>query len=77
MLNHLVLAGPLTIDAGPYCTYCVGADGKLQPFEDRFERMVQWQQRQEPALDRKGAEAKTRANMQKMPAWKDHPRLRE
>jgi hypothetical protein len=66
----------MPLESGPYCTYCVGADGKLQPFDERFERMVQWQLRQEPALDRASAEAKTRAYMAKMPAWKDHPRLR-
>jgi hypothetical protein len=66
----------MSIEAGPYCHYCVGADGKLQPFDERFERMVQWQMRHKPELSRAQAEKETRAYMAKMPAWKDHPRLK-
>jgi hypothetical protein len=55
---------------------CVGADGKLQPFDERFERMVQWQARKEPTLSRAELEKKKLAYMATMPAWKNHPRVR-
>jgi hypothetical protein len=66
----------MPIATGTYCTRCVGADGKLQPFEERFERMVQWAMRESPAASRGEAEARTLAYMAKMPAWKDHPRVK-
>lgn len=64
----------MPIEMGPYCQHCVDDAGKLQPFEERFERMVQWTMRHEP-LDRAAAEARTRATMRTMPAWRGHPRL--
>ena len=66
----------MSIEAGPYCTYCVDATGKLQPFDERLERMIQWLQRREPALDRATAERRTLEYMGTMPAWKEHPRVR-
>jgi hypothetical protein len=54
----------------------VGSDGKLQPFEERFERMVQWAMREEPGISRGDAEARTLAYMARMPAWRDHPRVK-
>jgi hypothetical protein len=66
----------MPIEAGPYCPYCVDANGKLQPFEERFERMVQWQARKEPDAKRADLERKTLAYMATMPAWRDHPRVR-
>ncbi len=66
----------MAIEAGPYCNYCVDAGGKLQPFEERFDRMVQWQMRQKPGTPRAVAEKETLAYMAKMPAWKDHPRVK-
>jgi hypothetical protein len=66
----------MAIEAGPYCQYCLGADGKLQPFDERFERMVQWQLRSKAGLDRPTAEKETLEYMNKMPAWKDHPRVK-
>lgn len=65
----------MKIESGPYCQYCVGADGKLQPFDERFERMVQWQMRQKQS-PRAQAEKETLAYMAKMPAWQDHPRVK-
>lgn len=59
----------------PYCQYCTTDAGELQPFEERFERMTQWTMR-EDKLDRARAEAQTRDYMRKMPAWKDHPALK-
>jgi len=66
----------MPIETGPYCNHCVDAHGKLQPFDERSERMVQWQMRQKPNLDRAQAEKDTLAYMARMPAWKDHPRVK-
>lgn len=66
----------LPIDSGRYCTYCVDARGALQDFDTRFERMVAWAQRENPALPREQAERDTLAYMARMPAWADHPRVR-
>ncbi|HZS41243.1 MAG TPA: hypothetical protein VFF06_30650 [Polyangia bacterium] len=66
----------MSIDNGVYCQYCVGSDGKLQPFEERFERMVQWQQRKKPGASRAAVERETLEYLAKMPAWKDHPRVK-
>jgi len=61
---------------GRTANYCVDAAGKLQPFEERFERMIQWLQGREPALDRATAERRTLEYMGTMPAWKEHPRVK-
>jgi hypothetical protein len=66
----------MPIEAGPYCQYCVDAKGKLQPFDERFERMVQWQAKREPTASRADLEKKTLERMASMPAWQDHPRVR-
>ena len=66
----------MTIEDGVYCEYCTDENGNLQTFEDRFERMVQWVQRQENATSRADAERKTLAYMATMPAWRDHPKVR-
>lgn len=65
----------MPIETGTYCQYCVTATGELQPFEERFEKMVGWQLRQKPGLSRADAERDTLAFMAAMPAWKDHPRV--
>lgn len=57
-----------------HCKFCSRPDGVLQEFDERFERMVQWQMRQKGSA-RDAAEAATRAYMKKMPLWKDHPKL--
>jgi hypothetical protein len=57
-----------------WCRYCTGPDGGLQPFEERFERMVQWSMRRD-GLARPAAEEATREYMRGMPAWRDHPAL--
>jgi hypothetical protein len=56
-----------------HCKHCA-PDGVLQPFEERFERMVQWTVRSE-GVDRAVAETRTRDYMRQMPAWRDHPAL--
>jgi len=66
----------MPIETGTYCQYCVTPNGELQPFDERFEKMVGWQLRQKPGLSRADAERDTLAFMAKMPAWKDHPKVR-
>jgi hypothetical protein len=58
-----------------WCRYCA-PEGSLQPFEERFERMVQWQT-QRAGQSRAEAEAATKTYMRSLPAWRDHPALRE
>jgi hypothetical protein len=62
--------------ASPYCRYCTDESGQLQLFEERFERTTQWAVRRD-GLPRAEAEARARAYMRGMPAWKDHPALQE
>jgi hypothetical protein len=76
MSNHVCESCGMPIEAGPYCPHCVDDAGKLQPFEERFERMVQWQGRREPGASRAELEKKTLAYMARMPAWRDHPRVK-
>ncbi len=65
----------MTIETGRYCSYCTDSTGALQPFDERFERMVDWQARKEPEASRADLEASTLAYMSTMPAWRDHPRV--
>jgi hypothetical protein len=65
----------MPIESGRYCSHCTDAEGHLQPFGERFERMVAWQARREPGASRTELEAATRAYMRTMPAWHDHPAL--
>ena len=76
MSNSTCESCGMPIEAGPYCRYCVDDAGKLQPFEERFERMVQWQAKREPNASREQLERKTLAYMATMPAWKNHPRVK-
>jgi hypothetical protein len=61
-------------ETSPYCAYCVTPSGELQPFEERFERVIQWGVRKE-GLERAAAEVRAREYMRSMPAWRDHPAL--
>jgi hypothetical protein len=65
----------LTIDNGCYCRHCVDAQGRLQDFETRFERMLQWAMHEDSSLPRAEAEQRTLAYMARMPAWARHPRV--
>jgi hypothetical protein len=65
----------MPIESGPYCQHCVDSAGKLQPFDERFERMISWQQRKQPTATRAELETATLAFMATTPAWKDHPRV--
>ena len=66
----------MPIEDGTYCQYCTDDGGNLQPFEERFERMVQWTLHQGTTATREQAEADTLAYMATMPAWRDHPALK-
>jgi hypothetical protein len=66
----------MPIETGLYCQHCVDEHGQLQPFDERFERMIAWQARRTPDKSRAELEAATLAFMAKMPAWHDHPRVR-
>lgn len=65
----------LPIDQGRWCRHCVDAEGRLQDFETRFERMVQWSLRENPGLARAEAERQTLDYMARMPSWAGHPRV--
>ena len=66
----------MTIDDGTYCQHCTDDNGGLRPFDELYERMVQWTLRQEGAGSREEAERKTLGHMATMPAWRDHPQVR-
>ena len=76
MSNNRCESCGMPIEVGTYCQHCVDASGKLQPFEERLERMVQWQARKEPNASRADLEKKTLSYMAQMPAWKEHPRVK-
>ena len=65
----------MPIETGRYCKYCANEAGELQPFEERFEKMIGWQARKSPGKSREVLERETLAFMARMPAWKDHPEL--
>jgi hypothetical protein len=65
----------MPIESGHYCAYCTDAEGNLQDFDVRFEKMVAWQARRDPDASRAELEAKTRAYMASLPAWRNHPKL--
>ncbi len=66
----------MTIEDGTYCQHCTDDSGNLQAFDERFERMVQFALRQGQGASRDEAERKTLAYMATMPAWRDHPKVR-
>ena len=65
----------MTINAGVHCEFCAGDDGQLRPFDEHFERMVQWALSEHPDTSRKDAEEGVKAYMKTMPAWENHPNL--
>ncbi|MEZ4369389.1 MAG: hypothetical protein R3B07_01130 [Polyangiaceae bacterium] len=76
MSNHPCESCGMPIESGPYCHHCVDERGELQGFDERLERMIGWQQRQKPELSREEAEVATLQYMARMPAWRDHPRVK-
>jgi len=65
----------MPIESGRYCTYCTDSEGNLQDFDTRFAAMVEWQRRETPEASTSDIEAKTRAHMATLPAWRHHPKL--
>jgi len=65
---------PLGHPESAWCVHCSQPDGNLQEFQERFERMVQWEMKTKGKAKAE-AEASTRTHMRTLPAWKDHPRL--
>lgn len=65
----------MPIETGRYCAHCTDESGQLQSFDQRFERMVAWQARRDPAASREELERQTLSYMATMPAWRDHPRV--
>lgn len=76
MSQHQCQSCAMPIETGIYCQYCSDEKGNLQPFEERFERMVQWMSRQKPELPLAEAQKQTLAYMAEMPAWRDHPKVK-
>lgn len=74
--QHACESCGMPIDDGTYCEYCSDENGNLQPFEERFERMVQWTMGRGQSHSREQAEADTLAYMATMPAWRDHPTVK-
>ncbi len=66
----------MPIDRGRYCQYCTDRDGKLYGFEETVARMSQFMRTQDPNLTEEQARRQTLAHMAKMPAWRDHARLK-
>jgi hypothetical protein len=65
----------MPIETGRYCQHCVDETGALQSFDERFERMIAWEQRRRPEATRDDLEAATLAYMATLPAWRNHPRV--
>ena len=74
--EHRCESCSMPIETGRYCPYCTNDKGELQSFEERFEKMVSWQARRSPGKSREALERETLAFMARMPAWKDHPKVR-
>ena len=73
--SHPCESCSMPIESGRYCQYCTDSAGNLQPFDERFEKMIAWQARKQPAATRAELEAATLAFMATMPAWRAHPRV--
>ena len=76
MSQHQCQSCAMPIETGVYCQYCSDEKGNLQPFEERFDRMVQWTSRQKPDLSPDEAQKQTLEYMAQMPAWRDHPKVK-
>ena len=74
--SHTCPSCGMPIESGVYCQYCVDESGKLQEFDERLDRMVQWMLRQKKAATRSEAEQHALAYMATMPAWCKHPKLK-
>jgi hypothetical protein len=75
--QHACESCGMPIETGRYCGYCTDENGALQSFDERFARMVAWQQRRSPGATRQEIERQTLEYMAAMPAWQDHPRVKQ
>ncbi|MBL8752622.1 MAG: hypothetical protein JNK15_04920 [Planctomycetes bacterium] len=66
----------MPIETGALCPHCGDKHGKLRPFGELFERMVQWTLSQAPTTPRQEAEKQTLAFMIQQPAWREHPEVK-
>ena len=62
----------MPIESGALCQYCGNEHGDLRPFDELFERMVQWSMRETPGIERSAAERRTLEFMAQQPAWREH-----
>lgn len=71
--SHRCESCTMPIESGQYCQHCSDENGNLQPFDRRFERMVQWTMGRDGELSRGAAEKQTLDFMGTLPAWRNHP----
>ena len=81
IVSHLEDQGLLERDVAAPASHarpvhCTDESGQLQPFEQRFERMVAWQARRDPGASREQLERQTLDYLATMPAWRDHPAVK-
>lgn len=67
----------MPIEHGPYCQYCADDHGRLHGFQETVRRMSAFWQSRDGSLTSERAEQQTLEHMAQMPAWKDHPELKE
>ena len=67
----------MPVETGPYCPYCLDDRGELQAFEERVTRLSLFMRSREPELTVGESERRALEHMSRMPAWRDHPALRE
>ncbi len=73
--KHTCQSCGMSIEAGPYCPYCVDDNGKLFSFKESLSRMSQFMRREVPGLTNPESESKALDYMSGMPAWRTHPEL--
>jgi hypothetical protein len=55
-----------------WCWACSTPEGELQPFEERFAKLVDWTMRRD-GIPRTEAETEILTFLRGMPLWRDHP----
>lgn len=73
--THRCESCTMPIESGQYCQYCSDESGKLKPFDERFESMINFAMRRDGSLTRVEAERRTLDFMAELPAWRNHPEL--
>ena len=77
MTSNQCTSCTMPIESGALCQYCGNEHGELRPFEELFERMVQWSMKERPGAERAAAELQTLQFMSQQPAWRDHAEIRK